>query len=324
MKELGEGDRHDLVLRSLQGAAGKLELYGRLDRIQGSHDRELRQHVPADMRTDGRSAIECPRVKKGRSELWRLGRAFVGGVAALSINDPPPVVTLSISDFLPRPLQPERIDPSESPGSLRTLCLSMAFVDMDAINFYEQPPAKGGPRGEKRPPASNGNVPTVGEQYESRQAFGPSNRPSGRPHDCDLIEVLDMTTSPPDEPLDPSGEVGAGVKQGTGVGARGRLPHSAIPTMVDGFVDTANECCVDRGHGCIGSDPCQEFPSLEEVLSSTKAMQEPQRAGGSGVRLTGRSGESLDHALEKDCKESDSLKSGWGKSQGANIYSVCR
>ena len=88
---------------------------------------------------------------------------FVGGVAALSINDPPPVVMLSISDFLPRPLQPERIDLFESPSSLRTLCLSMAFVNIDAINFYEQPLAKGGPRGEKRPPISNGNVLTVGE-----------------------------------------------------------------------------------------------------------------------------------------------------------------
>ena len=200
----------------------------------------------------------------------------------------------------------------------------MAFVDMDAINFYEQPPAKGGPRGEKRPPASNGNVPTVGEQYESRQAFEPSHRPSGRPHDCDLIEVLDTTTSPPDEPLDPSGEVGVGVRKGTGVGARGRLPHSTIRTMVDGFVDIAIEYCIDRGHGRIGIDLCQEFPSLAEVLSSTKEMQEPQRAGGSGVHLTGRSGESLDHALEKDCKESDSLKSGRGKSKGANLYSVCR
>ena len=63
--------------------------------------------------------------------------------------------------------QPNRS--SESPGPLRTLYLRMAFVDLDAINFYEKPPSKSGPCSDKWPPAHNGYVPTVGEQCESHQ-----------------------------------------------------------------------------------------------------------------------------------------------------------
>ncbi|KAG8529796.1 uncharacterized protein KY384_005277 [Bacidia gigantensis] len=53
----------------------------------------------------------------------------------------------------------------------------MAFVDLGAINFYEKPPSKSGPCGDKRPPAHNGNVPTVNEQCESRQALTSAKKP---------------------------------------------------------------------------------------------------------------------------------------------------
>ena len=254
--------------------------------------------------------------------VLEAGKVLMGGLAALSINDPPPTVSLSISNFPPRPPQPKQVDPSESPGPRHTLRLRMAFVNMDAINFYEQPPPKAGPRGEKRPPASNGNVPAAGEQCETREAFGPNNRPSGRLQDCDLVEVLDMATSPPDEPLDPFGELGADV-EGTGAGAGGRSPHSTIRTMVDDFADMAKELGLNRGRRRTSSDTSQDLPSLEEMLFSAKEMQEPQRAGGNG-NLTGISDESLDPAVENIWKGSASPKSGRGKSKGGYISSVCR
>ncbi len=52
----------------------------------------------------------------------------------------------------------------------------MAFVDMDAIDFYKRPPLKAGLSGDKRPPTFNRNVPTIGQQRDGRQAFEPSNR----------------------------------------------------------------------------------------------------------------------------------------------------
>lgn len=103
----------------------------------------------------------------------------------------------------------------------------MAVVSMDAMNFYEPPP-RASLRGDKRPPGSNGNVPILGERCEGRQAFGPSNRPNGRLQDYDLIEVLDMTTPPPDEPFDPFnpfGKLGAEVRA-TGADAGGTLLYS--------------------------------------------------------------------------------------------------
>ena len=56
----------------LQGATGEVKLRGLLDRVQGSHGREPCQHLSSDVRTDRRSAIEWPGVKKGRCEFWRL------------------------------------------------------------------------------------------------------------------------------------------------------------------------------------------------------------------------------------------------------------
>ncbi|KAL8696688.1 MAG: hypothetical protein Q9201_007534 [Fulgogasparrea decipioides] len=181
----------------------------------------------------------------------------------------------------------------------------MAVVSMDAINFYEPPP-RAGLRGDKRPPVSNGNVSILGEWCEGRQAFGPSQRPNGRLQDYDLIEVLDMTTPPPNEPFDPFdpfGKLGAEVKA-TGADAG----------------DMTNHRCRSRGHGRMGSEESQDLPSLKELLRSGKEMQEPHRAGGNGIYLTAKSDEGLGHAAENDRKESDSPKSGWGKSKEPMLW----
>ena len=254
--------------------------------------------------------------------VLEAGKVLMGGLAALSINDPPPTVSLSISNFPPRPPQPKQVDPSESPGPRHTLRLRMAFVNMDAINFYEQPPPKAGPRGEKRPPASNGNVSAVSEQCDSDPALQPSNQWSGRLQDCDLIEVLDIATPPPDKPLDLFGKLEADV-EATGAGAGGKSPHSTIRTMVDDFADMVKELGINRGRRRIGSDINEDLPSLEEMLFGAKEMQEPQRAGGSG-NLTGSSDDSLDVAVENNWKGSSSPKSGRDKSKGGYISSVCR
>ena len=246
---------------------------------------------------------------------------LVGGLAALSINDPPPTVSLSISKFTPRPYQPTQIGLSDPLGPLDTLRLRMAFVNMDAINFYEQPPPRAGPRGEKRPPASTDNVAAASEQCDSDQALQPSNQQSGRLQDCDLSEVRDLATPPPDKPLDLFGKLGTDV-EATGAGAGGRSPHSTTRTMVDDFADMVQELRINRGRRRIGSDISEDLPSLEEMLFGSKEMQEPQRAGGSG-NLTGSSDDSLDLAVETNWKGSFSHKSGGDKSKGEYISTVC-
>lgn len=204
-------------------------LRGRLDQIRGSPGQELCQHMPADMRGDWRSAIgdrvSCD--EGGKERVLDSGKVLMGGIAALSINGPSPVISLSISDFPPRPHLLKQISQSESPGPVRTLCLRMVFVDMDAITFYERPPPKAGLSGDKRLPASNRNVPTVGQQRESHQAFAPSNRPSWTLQEFDLIKILDMTTSSLNEPLNPFGKLGPKVKA-TGVDVGGQLLHFSL------------------------------------------------------------------------------------------------
>ena len=254
--------------------------------------------------------------------VLEAGEVLISGLPALSINDPPPTVSLSISNFPPRPPQPKQVDPSELPGPRHTLRLRMAFVNMDAINFYEQPPPKAGPRGEKRPPASNGNISAVSEQCDSDPALQPSNQWSGRLQDCDLIEVLDIATPPPDKPLDLFRKLGADV-EATGAGAGGRSPHFIIRTMINDFADMVKELGINRRRRHIGSDISQDLPSLEEMLFGAKEMQEPQQAGGSG-NVTGSSDDSLDLAVENNWKGSSSSKSRRDKSKGGYISSVCR
>ena len=91
--------------------------------------------------------------------------------------------------------------------------------------------------------------------------------------------------------------------------------------MVNDSADVVNERCENRGHARTGSDASQDLPSLEELLFSVK---EPQPASGSGVHLTGRSDESLGHAVENDWKGSDSPKAGWVENKGGYISSLCR
>lgn len=199
----------------------------------------------------------------------------------------------------------------------------MAFVDMNAIDFYKPPPPRTDLPGDKRPPASNRNVPTIGQQRESRQAFGSSNWPSWSHPDYDPIEIQDMTTPSPNEPLDSLGKLGPEV-QAAEVENGGKFLHFPIRIVVDDFADMVNEPCVIRRRDRTGSDASQGLPSVEELLFDAIKMQEPQRAGGSGAHLTRRSDKSLGHAVENNWRESDSPKSGWGESSGGYISSVCR
>ena len=74
-----------------------------------------------------------------------------------------------------------------------------------------------------------------------------------------------MTTSHPDEPLDPYDKVGAAVNGGR-LDAAGGLSDPTIPTRTKDFVYTANEHRINRGHSCIGDDKNQNLPSLDELL----------------------------------------------------------
>jgi len=89
----------------------KLELRGRLNRIQGSNYRELCQRMPADMRSDWRSAIECLVTKEGKEQVLEAGKVLMGGIAALSINGPCSAISLFSSDISFRPLQLKQIGP---------------------------------------------------------------------------------------------------------------------------------------------------------------------------------------------------------------------
>ena len=73
----------------LQRATGEVKLRGLLDQIQGSDGRKPCQHISPDVRTDRRSAIEWPGVKKGRLRVLEAKRVFVDGAAVLNINDSP-------------------------------------------------------------------------------------------------------------------------------------------------------------------------------------------------------------------------------------------
>ena len=249
-------------------------------------------------------------------------KVLMGGPAALSITEPPPTVSLFISHFSPRPHQPTQIGLSNPPDSLHTLRLRMAFINIDAIEFLWATLLKAGPRGEKRPSAFNGNVFAFSEQCDSDSALQSGNQWSGRLQDCDLIEVLNMTTPSFNKPLDLFGKLGADVEP-TGASAEGRSSHFIIRTMVDDFADMVKELGINRGRRRIDSDISQDLSSLEEMLFGVKEMQESQRAGGSG-NLTGSSDDSVDLAVENNWKGSFSPKSRRDKSKGEYISSICR
>lgn len=68
----------------------------------------------------------------------------------------------------------------------------MTFIDMSSIDFY-QPLAKAGLPSNWRPTVSNLGVPMVSGQRNSATAVESSNEPSGRLHDYNMIEFLDLT-----------------------------------------------------------------------------------------------------------------------------------
>ena len=77
----------------------------------------------------------------------------------------------------------------------------MAFVKINSFYHYQPPTAD--LRRDKRPTASNLRLPTAYAKDNDLTFLGPSKEPSGRLQDYDLIEVLDMTGPPPEEPLHP-------------------------------------------------------------------------------------------------------------------------
>ena len=96
----------------------------------------------------------------------------------------------------------KKIGLSVSHSYNRHLCRTMTFVDMNSIDFY-QPSTKAGLPSNRRPTVSNLGVPMASGQRKSATALGPSNEPSGRLHDYDLIELLDMTSPASKGSLDP-------------------------------------------------------------------------------------------------------------------------
>ena len=76
----------------------------------------------------------------------------------------------------------------------------MDFIDLDTAQFY-QPPTRTGRRGHRQFVASSRGVPTAHKERDNPVSFGPSNMPSGRLEDYDLIECVDLT-GPPTELLD--------------------------------------------------------------------------------------------------------------------------
>lgn len=195
---------------------------------------------------------------------------------------------------------------------------------MDMINFYE-PPSRAGLRGEKRPPASSGSVPLIGNRCEGRQAFRPGIRPNERLRDYDLIEVLDITTPPPHELSDPFDHVGKSEVQviAAGADAGGRSFYPPRSTMVDDFADMTNNPYHSREHGRMGSEESQDLPSPKQLLYCAKEMQEPHQAGGNGIHLTARLDESLGEAGENNWEEWNNYESGLGTSKGGYMSSVC-
>ena len=204
---------------------------------------------------------------------------------------------------------------SESTDLIRTLYPTMAFINMDAIIFYQPNPLKAGPCGDKRSSARIRNIPIAGENYKRCQALGSISPTSESLQDYDPIEVLDMSTSQADEPLDPYGKVGAAANGGRLDVAAG-LSNPTIPTRTEDFVYTANEHRINHGHSCIGDDASQNLTSLDELLFGATGPQEPQQAGESGVHSE-MLGESLDRVVENGWREGDSPKPGWGESNGS-------
>ena len=191
----------------------------------------------------------------------------------------------------------------------------MAFINMDAINFYQPNPLKTGRCGDKRPSPRIRNIPIAGENSKRCQALESISQTSQSLQDYDPIEVLDMTTSQSDEPLDPYGRVGAAVNGGR-LDAAGGLSDPTIPTRTENFLNTANKHRINRGHSYIGGDTSQDLPSLDELLFGATEPQEPQQAGESGVLLE-MLNESLDRVVENDWRGGDSPKPGWGESKGS-------
>ena len=206
---------------------------------------------------------------------------------------------------------------SESTDSIRTLYATMAFINMDAINFYQPNPLKAGRCGDKRPSARIRNIPIAGENHKKCQALGSISQTSEGLQAYDPIEVLGMSTSQPDEPLDPYGKVGAAVNGGRLDAAVG-LSNPTIPTRPEDFVYTANEHRINRGHSCIGGDASQNLPSLDELLFGAAGPQEPQQAGESDVHSE-MLDESLDRVIENGWREDDSPKPGWSESNGNTL-----
>ena len=76
----------------------------------------------------------------------------------------------------------------------------MALVDMDTVQFYQ--PAKAvGQRKNGQPATSSLRVPMACGSGNTPPFVGPDSEWSGILQNCDLIEIVDMTGPPPNEPF---------------------------------------------------------------------------------------------------------------------------
>ena len=78
----------------------------------------------------------------------------------------------------------------------------MTLINMDTVQFY-QPAKTIGQSKDGQLTVSSGHVPTTYGKGSSPPALGLNKGWSGVPRDYDLIEIVDMTSPPPEEPFNP-------------------------------------------------------------------------------------------------------------------------
>ena len=114
----------------------------------------------------------------------------VGRLAALGAYNPPLGVTLHLAFFSLIFSGPDR---STCPlGCFLYLCLTMAYVDMESIQFY-QPPTKAGVRSDGRPTPSNLRVTSPHREGKTPVALEASQESNRVLHNPDLIQSQNVT-----------------------------------------------------------------------------------------------------------------------------------
>ena len=126
-----------------------------------------------------------------RSVFFEKGREMdrVGRLAALGAYKPLLIVTLHLELHFLTPSGPDRSTCLLWAASC-ILCLTMVFIDMDSLQFYE-PPAKPGVRSNGRPTTSNLRIPSP--RWEDPVALGASQKSSGVLYNPNLTQSQNGT-----------------------------------------------------------------------------------------------------------------------------------